>query len=386
LPTVSAIVPIFNGIEHLPAFFESLAGALPDQAQVIVVDDASTQPVLETVPDLPRAASVFKLQNETNRGISGSVNRGFDVATGDVIVQLNSDLVLEANCVSAMVELIEAEGGDIGIVGSRLLYPTTGRTQSVGMAFGLHSKRHIFRHLPHDHPLCRRTREVQIVTGATAAMTRRVLGLLGPLENQLYNHNLDLDHCLRAAEHGLRNFVCAGSVAYHWRNRSGPIRFARVAAAEAAFWAKWGDRYDVDLGRFVDEALDHIWSAVPELHEAPLTIVDLSRSADQAIVVERLDARWHNISHTIRPFRQMSNDGIRLSLPLLLPHWLSQEPTPFIYLVDSHEELEENSMWFAQRRSVVAEELIVDLSASVCATSEFFAWQTAMAAKPQYST
>ena len=42
MPTVSVIVPLFNGIPHLDAFFESLAAALPDRAQVIVVDDGST--------------------------------------------------------------------------------------------------------------------------------------------------------------------------------------------------------------------------------------------------------------------------------------------------------------------------------------------------------
>ena len=239
VPTISVIVPVFNGIEHLPAFFDSLAAALPAGTQVIVVDDASTQPVLDAVPELPRAESVVCLRNEVNLGNSGAVNRGFAAATGDVVVQLNSDLVLDPGCVSAMVDFIAQGTDDVGIVGSKLIYPTTGRTQSVGMAFGHHSKRHVYRHLPEGHPLCCRTREVQVVTGATAAMTRRVLEQLGPLDDRLYNHNLDLDHCLRAAERGLRNFMCTDSIAYHWRNRSGPIRYARVEAAEAAFWGKW---------------------------------------------------------------------------------------------------------------------------------------------------
>jgi GT2 family glycosyltransferase len=375
VPIVSAIVPVYNGIQHLDAFFESLAAALPDQAQVIIVDDNSTQPVLEVVPELPRAASVLTLRNEVNLGNSGAVNRGFTVATGDIVIQLNSDLVLDPGCITAMVELIEREGDDVGVVGSKLVYPTTGRTQSVGMAFGFHSKRHVYRHLPEGHPLCRKQREVQIVTGATAAMTRQVLELLGPLNDDLYNHNLDLDHCLRAAEHGLRNFMCADSVAYHWRNRSGPIRYARVEAAEAAFWAKWGGRYRVDLAGFFDEAIDHVLHAVPQLNEAPFTILDLSRSADQAIAIERLEARWPGIGGRTRSFRQLGNDAERLRLPLLLPHWLSHEPTPFVYLVDSHQQLEENAMWFARRRAVVAEELVVDLSASVCTTSEFASWQ-----------
>jgi glycosyltransferase involved in cell wall biosynthesis len=376
VPKVSVIVPIHNSIEHLAAFFESLAAALPDQAQVLVVDDASTQPVFEAMPELPRAGNVVRLRNESNVGIAASTNRAFDLATGEIVVQLNSDLVLDVDCIATMIDLIERVGSQAGIIGSKLIYPTTGRTQSVGMAFGLCSKRHVFRHLPVEHALCRRTRELQIVAGATVAMTHRVLGLLGPLDDQLYNHNPDVDHCLRAAEHGLRNFMCAESVAYHWRNRCGPIRYARVEAAEAAFWSKWGNRWQVDLGRFFDEALDHLLGTYPHLAEAPFTILDLSRSADQEIAVKHLATRWDGVGGTTRSFRQLGNDSERLWLPLLVPNWLVHEPMPFIYLVDSHRELEENAMWFARRGQTVAEEVIVDLSASVCTTSEFFEWQT----------
>lgn len=377
MPTVSVVVPIYNGLQHLDAFFESLAAALPPGAQVIIVDDASTEPVLDVVPELPGAETVIHVRNQTNLGNAGSLNRGFAEASGDIVIQLNSDLVLDANCIQAMVETIEREGEDLGIVGSKIVYPTTGRTQSVGMGFGYHSKRHVFRHLPEDHPLCCRSRQVQIVTGATVAMTRRVLDLLGPLDDQLYNHNLDLDHCLRALKHGLHNYVCVDSVAYHWRNRSGAIRYARVEAAEAAFWGKWGGRYRVDLGRFFDEAIDHLLSEFPHLERTPFEILNLSRSADQEIALERLEDRWSDIGGKIRNFRQMSNDSKRLWLPLLVPNWVIHEPTPFIYLVDSHRELEENAMWFARRSNVVCEEIVVDLSASVFTTSEFFGWQPA---------
>jgi GT2 family glycosyltransferase len=366
------IVPIYNGVQHLAAFFESLAAALPHNAEVIVIDDASTEPVLAAVPEIPKAEAVICLRNETNLGNAGAVNEALSIATGDILIQLNSDLVLDEACISAMITTIEENRDDVGIVGAKLVYPTTGRCQSVGMAFGLHSKRHVFRHMPAGHPLCCQTRDVQIVTGATAAMTRRVLELLGPLDHELFNHNLDLDHCLRAVEHGLRNIMCADAVAYHWRNRSGVIRYARVEAAEAAFWSKWSKRYRVDLADFLRQAIDHIISVDPRLQSIPFVIIDLSRGANQAIVVRCLAEYWEDIAARMHSFRQMSNDSDRLWLPLLLPNWLSHAPTPFIYLVDSHLELEENEMWFARRRNIVTDELIIDLSASALMTSDLF--------------
>jgi GT2 family glycosyltransferase len=369
VPRVSVIVPIFNGVDFLPAFFESLNAALPAGSEVVLVDDASTEAIWDTVPDLPAADAVVRLQNDHNVGYSATVNRGFERVTGEIVVQLNTDLVLEAECIRAMVGLI-SERSDAGIVGSKLVYPASGLAQHVGMAFGEYSKLNVFSELPADHPLCSVTREVQIMTGATVATTRRTLETIGPLHDGYFNVNDDIEHCLLARQHGLRNFVCADSVAYHWKSHSGPARFARLASGEARFWSRWGDRYEIDLGRFVDEALDQLLSKAPDLEGLPFEILDLSRGADQRMVIDRLASRWPGVDSRLRRFRQTNNLSERLALPLVVPHWTASEPVPFIYLVDRYRELEENSLWFRSRSQVVAQEVVVDLTGAVVLTSE----------------
>jgi GT2 family glycosyltransferase len=95
VPKVSAVVPIFNGTSYLPAFFDSVDRALPEGSELILVDDASTERVWETVPDFPTANRVVRLQNERNVGYATTVNRGFATAAEDVVVVLNTDLVLQ---------------------------------------------------------------------------------------------------------------------------------------------------------------------------------------------------------------------------------------------------------------------------------------------------
>jgi GT2 family glycosyltransferase len=369
VPQVTVIVPMFNGVAFLPAFFASLIGALPENSQLILIDDGSVEPVWDTVPEFTEAKSVLCLRNEMNLGYCASVNRAFSEATGEIIVQLNTDLILQPNCIGAMIDLIEHEKR-VGIVGSKLISPTTGLVDHIAMAFGNHTKLHVFRDLPTIHPLCERTRQVQITTGATAAMTRRVLGLVGPFDERYFNHNEDMDHCLQALQHGLRNFACAQSVAHHWQSQSGPARFAGFLPAEGVFWARWGNSFEVDLGKFVDEALLHVLHQAPHLHEVPFEILDLSRGADQQIVLESLSRQWPGVDKRLRHYRQTGNTSERLSLPLVLPHWITGEPTPFIYLVDRYRELEENELWFANRRRVVSDELIVDLTGAALHTSE----------------
>jgi GT2 family glycosyltransferase len=365
------IVPIFNGIGFLPSFFESLNGALPDGTQVILVDDGSTQPVFETVPEMPKASEVLRIRNARNLGYSVAVNRAFAAATEEVLIQLNTDLILDANTITAMVDLIEREP-KAGIIGSKLIFPTTGLVQHAGMAFGQNTKPHVYFELPSDHPLCDKTRDCQIVTGATVAMTRAVLDALGPLDERYFNHNEDIDHCLKARQLGLRNFVCADSVAHHWESQSGPSRFARVQASEATFWARWGGSYEVDLGSYVDEALDHALAGTPSIDDASFDVLNLSRGVDELIVLQRLERRWPGIQGRVRDVRQLNNPSPHLWLSMILPNWVIGEPRPFIYLVDRYRELEENRLWFQNRRRIVDEELIVDLNAAVVRTSEVF--------------
>jgi GT2 family glycosyltransferase len=360
---------MYNGLAHLSQFAESLNTALPTGSEVILVDDASTEPVIESFRDPSRAGQVYRLRNEKNLGYAGAVNRGIAIATGDVIIQLNSDLILHEECISRMLDLIGSIP-NIGIVSSKLIYPTTGRTQSVGMAFGAHTKRHVYRHLPADHPLCTKTRRAQIVTGATVAATRSVMQAIGPLDEDLYNHNTDLDHCMRANQLHLRNFMCAESVAYHWHSQSGAARYARVAEAEAAFWSKWGQKYEVDLGKYLGEALEVAIGADPGLESAPFRLIDLTRSGDQAIAMACLAARWPDIAENMLSYRQMHTDTQHLLLPLITPSWLMTAPSPNIYLVDNFEQLTGNALWFRHRREVVADELIVDLSACVLRSSD----------------
>jgi GT2 family glycosyltransferase len=368
---ISVIVPIFNGMAFLPYFFQSLRKALPDQSQLILVDDGSTESVFDTVPEMPKASEVLCLRTDRNLGYSVAVNRGFKAAKGDIIVQLNTDLVLDGSCITAMIDLIEREP-NVGIVGSKLIFPTTGLIQHIAMAFGRNTKPHVYFELPSNHPLCQKTRECQITTGATVGMTRAALEKLGPLDEQYFNHNEDIDHCLKARRLGLRNFVCADSVAYHWESQSGPSRFARVEASEAAFWAAWRGSYEIDLGKFVDEALDHVLSENPSLADASFDILNLSRGVDELIVLENLAQRWSGIQDRVRDVRQLNNPAERLWLPMVLPHWVATEPRPFIYLVDQYRELEENVLWFQNRRRIVKDELIVDLRGSAITTSEAF--------------
>lgn len=372
MPSISIIVPIFNGARYFPYFLQSLAEATPRHAEVIFIDDGSSEPVLEMVQDDLPVASITKLRNERNHGYSAAVNRGFACAAGDIVIQLNTDLVLDPRCIEAMVELIERTP-KAGVIGSKQVSPATGLLRHIGMAFGKHTLRHVYVGMLADHPLSCKTRRMQIMNGATVAMTRQVLEHIGPLDERYYNTLENLDHCMKAHVRGYMNYACAESIVYHWGSQSGPARFARVEEGESIFWADWGSSRRIDLGGFVNEALDHVLKNHPQLSDYNFEPLSLCRSSDESILLECLEQRWKGIGSKTHHTRAFDSSHAKLWLPMELPHRAMMNPTPYVYMVDRISHLSENRMWFEARQRIVEAEIVVDTGGAALTTQELVA-------------
>ncbi|MEO7478858.1 MAG: glycosyltransferase, partial [Lysobacteraceae bacterium] len=96
----SVIVPVFNALEEVDACLASLDRTLPHGANVLVADDASTDPRIARLLDDwkrgTRLAATIVLRDR-NLGFVGNVNRAF-VETGDAdVVLLNSDTITTKN-------------------------------------------------------------------------------------------------------------------------------------------------------------------------------------------------------------------------------------------------------------------------------------------------
>ena len=114
---VSVIIPTLNGLARLERALDSLRlqTALPDE--IIVVDNASSDnTVMALAEDYPE---VTVIANTENLGFGRAVNRGFDVATGDVLVLLNNDVVCEAAFLEEIIKPLDAAA--VGMVAGVLL-------------------------------------------------------------------------------------------------------------------------------------------------------------------------------------------------------------------------------------------------------------------------
>jgi glycosyltransferase involved in cell wall biosynthesis len=110
-PSVSVVIPAYNAERTLGAVIGALEEQEPGPSEIIVVDDGSTDRTSEIASEL--GAKV--IGSDGSRFAGGARNRGWDVATGDVVVFLDSDAIPAPGwCEGLARALAEFPGAIIG--------------------------------------------------------------------------------------------------------------------------------------------------------------------------------------------------------------------------------------------------------------------------------
>jgi len=197
-PTVSAIVPCYNGARWLAEALESItAQSLPVQ-EIIVVDDASTDNSAEIAQE--HGASVIR--NSSNRGEGYSRNVGLRYASGDLIAWLDADDVWLPQHVSTLSGLLQH-------------YPEATAAFGAVQRFGQRNEL-IRGYVPPGEPsnvFWAAFRDWVHTTIGSMTHKAALLNIGGFNEEERYS--VDFDLWLRLSRHHL--FTCTHEVTSRWR-------------------------------------------------------------------------------------------------------------------------------------------------------------------------
>lgn len=85
-PSLSVILPNYNHSKYLPTCLTALATQSQVTDEILVIDDASTDNSVEVIQKFAKLYPIIKLiQNESNHGVSYTLNRGVDLARCDYL-------------------------------------------------------------------------------------------------------------------------------------------------------------------------------------------------------------------------------------------------------------------------------------------------------------
>lgn len=125
---VSIVIPVLNQFEYTYHCVSSILKNSGDVAyEILVADDCSTDLTVEIESIFP---GIKRISNETNLGYLRNCNHAAKFAGGKYILFLNNDTQVQPNWLAPLLTLIES-ADDIGMVGSKLIYPD-GTMQEAG--------------------------------------------------------------------------------------------------------------------------------------------------------------------------------------------------------------------------------------------------------------
>lgn len=114
---ISIVLPTYNESEHIEGMINDLIKYSPEQLEIIVVDDDSTDGTAEIVSKLDYSC-VKLIRRMKARGLASAFNRGIIETQGEYVGWMDADMCMPANMIPKMYDKIINEGFD-AVVGSR---------------------------------------------------------------------------------------------------------------------------------------------------------------------------------------------------------------------------------------------------------------------------
>lgn len=195
---VAIVVPVYNQIAYTRQCIEGLLSSEARQAELIVVDNGSTDGTAEYLRQL---AGVRNIRNTQNRGVACAWNQGVNACTTAWVVILNNDTVLPIGWLHGLLTAAAEYDYDVispSLREGQLDYPVESYAERFVTAMG-----EVFR--------------PGVADGACFAVHRRVFDHIGGFDERFrYAQFEDVDFFLRAGQACFQLGITGRSFIHHY--------------------------------------------------------------------------------------------------------------------------------------------------------------------------
>lgn len=252
LPTV--IVPVFNAVAALDACLASLSRTLPTNAVVMIADDASTDPAVETLARLWCDRSTFAasyVRRPANLGFPANCNAAFAEAGRADVVLLNSDTVTTTGWLQQLARCAASD--------ARIATITPWSNNAEICSFPRFVEANPLPDDPDRIALAAASQakleypELPTAVGFCMYLRRQALDQVGDFDVDTFGpgYGEENDLSLRFAAMGWRNVLCDGAYVAHVGKASfGPLGQGPGGENLRRLLARWPD-YNERVARFI---------------------------------------------------------------------------------------------------------------------------------------
>jgi GT2 family glycosyltransferase len=233
-PFCSIIIPNYNGEHLLSTCLDGLRLQTYRNFEVIVVDDASSDGSVALLErDYPEAR-VLRLAR--NRGLAAACNAGAAIASGEIIVLLNTDTEAEPGWLAALVEAL-AQHPEAGSVASKmLLFDRRDTLHTAGDLYGLDG-------IPRNRGVWERDEgqydqalEIFSGCGGATAYRREAWDSAGGFDEDFFMYLEDVDLGWRLQLAGYRALFAPQARVYHQLSATGGGALASFYTGRNTIW------------------------------------------------------------------------------------------------------------------------------------------------------
>lgn len=248
-PDVSIVIPAHNKVEITYLALASLLLAHNRATfEVILVDDASTD---ETAELEKIVSGITVIHNKQAQRFIRACNAGAAAARGTYVALLNNDVEVTNGWMDALIDAFD-RFGNVGLVGSKLLYPNGKLQDAGGIIWGSGNPWNYGNgQNPWDPRFCY-ARQADYLCGAAMMTTRAIWDELGGLSSYLEPMYFeDTDFAFKVRDAGYTTWFVPSSIVYHYEGMtSGTDTSTGFKRYQEVNRPKFKRRWAADYARF----------------------------------------------------------------------------------------------------------------------------------------
>ena len=220
IPTVTIIIPHFNGLDVLRRCLIALRSTDYKDYDILVIDNGSTDNSIDMVRhEFPE---VIIVSSPRNLGFAAGCNLGIQSTESPFVLLLNNDTVVSHNWLTLMVDMIHSDSRVAAVQPKMLSIRDHKRFDYCGASggeidiFGYpFAWGRLFDTMEIDRGQYQQKKDIFWATGAALLLRRSALQKIGLLEEVFFAHMEEIDLQWRMHWAGYHIRICHDAIVYH---------------------------------------------------------------------------------------------------------------------------------------------------------------------------